>query len=93
MVAPQVDQRAFDKLVATKFKPVARHLQGLGAELSAAFTSWFLCCFVTSLPMETCLRVWDLLFFHRSILVLFKVRRTPPASSIHCRASECSTLT
>ncbi len=36
-------------------------------------TQWFLCLFVNSLPPESCLRVWDMLFFETSAAVLFRV--------------------
>lgn len=33
---------------------------------------WFLCIFVNSLPLESCFRVWDVHFFERCPLVLFR---------------------
>ena len=33
----------------------------------------FLCLFVNSLPLETCLRVWDLFFFEQCASSLFRV--------------------
>lgn len=33
----------------------------------------FLCCFLNSLPLDSALRVWDLLFFEGSAVVLFRV--------------------
>ena len=36
-------------------------------------TRRFLCCFLNSLPLDSALRVWDLLFFEGSAVVLFRV--------------------
>ena len=41
--------------------------------MAGVSTQWFLCLFVNSLPLETCLRVWDILFFERCSSVLFRV--------------------
>lgn len=72
-IAPwQVDQRVFQRLVADCFRHVSRHLEELGADISCVFVSWFLCIFCTSLPMETCFRLWDVLFWSRSSAVLFR---------------------
>lgn len=35
--------------------------------------SWFLCCFLNALPLDSALRVWDLLFFEGGAVVLFRV--------------------
>ena len=40
--------------------------------VSLATTSWFMSCFVGTLPVETCCRVWDVLFFEGS-KTLFRV--------------------
>ena len=40
--------------------------------VSLATTSWFMSCFVGSLPIEPCLRVWDVLFYEGS-KTLFRV--------------------
>ena len=69
----QVDTRVFRHLVRQEFPPVAAHLEGLGADISCVFVQWFLCLFVNFLPDETCLRVWDVVFYQRSSVVLFQV--------------------
>lgn len=51
------------------------------SHLSAPFTNpppvlspcRFLCCFLNSLPLDSALRVWDVLFFAGSAVVLFRV--------------------
>ena len=67
----QVDTRVFRALVAHEFPPVAKHLAGLGVDISCVFVQWYLCLFNNFLPDETCLRVWDVLFYHKTSAVLF----------------------
>ena len=69
----QVDQLVFRHLVDAGFPRLAGHLEALGAGVAGVSTQWFLCLFVNSLPLETCLRVWDILFFERCSSVLFRV--------------------
>lgn len=71
--ALQVDQLVFRHLVDTGFPRLAAHLDALGAHVAGVATQWFLCLFVNSLPLETCLRVWDAFFFERCASVLFRV--------------------
>eukprot|EP00198_Chlamydomonas_reinhardtii_P012316 XP_001701653.1 RabGAP/TBC protein [Chlamydomonas reinhardtii] len=72
MMGMQVDQRVFKRLVAEHFPDLSAHMEGLGADVSCVFVTWFLCVFVNFLPIEACLRVWDVLFYYRSPTVLFK---------------------
>eukprot|EP00798_Chlamydomonas_sp_ICE-L_P024566 gene24566-10177_t len=72
MLSTQVDQRVFKHLVMEEFPLVNRHLEAVGADISCVFAQWFLCLFVNFLPLETCLRVWDKLFYKRSCAVLFQ---------------------
>ena len=69
----QVDQLVFRHLVDSGFPRLAGHLESLGAGVAGVSTQWFLCLFVNSLPLETCLRVWDIFFFERCSCVLFRV--------------------
>ena len=69
----QVDQLVFRHLVDTGFPRLAAHLDALGAHVAGVATQWFLCLFVNSLPLETCLRVWDAFFFERCASVLFRI--------------------
>ena len=62
----------FKRLVAEHFPDLSAHMEGLGADVSCVFVTWFLCVFVNFLPIEACLRVWDVLFYYRSPTVLFK---------------------
>ncbi|GAB4813054.1 hypothetical protein N2152v2_000100 [Parachlorella kessleri] len=62
MVAPQA---SFPTLMA--------HLEQLEVDASSISMQWFLCMFINSLPLESCLRVWDMLFFEGSPVVLLRV--------------------
>lgn len=62
---PQIDTQIFSHLVRQEFPVVARHLEAMGAEVSCVVVQWLVCLFVNFLPLETCLRVWDILFYHR----------------------------
>lgn len=80
MLPAVVDKLVFSHLVQQHFPELARHLDALAVDVSYLCPHWFLCCFVNALPMETCLRVWDTLFWERKPDILFKVRtvaRTP----------------
>ncbi len=70
----QVDTKVFRHLVSSEFPAASRHLEEAGADVSqCVFVQWFLCLFVNLLPLEACLRVWDLLMFRKSTSVLFQV--------------------
>ena len=68
-----MDQLVFKHLVEVSFPRLSGHLDALGAHVAGVSTQWFLCLFVNSLPLETCLRVWDLFFFERCASVLFRI--------------------
>ncbi len=82
----------FRHLVDSGFPRLSGHLESLGAGVAGVSTQWFLCLFVNSLPLETCLRVWDIFFFERCASVLFRVAlalvdiyaQAPPLSCLHC---------
>lgn len=73
MVAPQVDARAFGHLLRGAAPRLAAHLDALQVDIPSATSAWFLVAFLNTLPPEAWLRVWDLLFFERSAVVLFRV--------------------
>ena len=77
MLPAVVDKLVFSHLVQQYFPELALHLDELAVDVSYLCPHWFLCCFVNALPMETCLRVWDILFWERKPNVLFKVRHCP----------------
>lgn len=67
-----MDQRVFKQLLLGQFPEMCAHLEGLGVDVSCVFAQWFLSCFVNALPLESCLRAWDLLFLEGSTLALFR---------------------
>ncbi|CAK9133329.1 unnamed protein product [Ilex paraguariensis] len=58
-----VEQRVFKDLLAKKCPRIAAHLEALEFDVSLVCTEWFLCLFSKSLPSETTMRVWDVLFY------------------------------
>ncbi|KAF5836617.1 rab-GTPase-TBC domain-containing protein, partial [Dunaliella salina] len=74
MRATQVDQLMFGSLLRRELPALGRHLQALGADVACCvFVQWFLCLFVNCLPLDGCLRVWDIAFRHRSVAPFFQV--------------------
>ncbi|CAN4103698.1 unnamed protein product [Withania somnifera] len=67
-----VEQRVFKDLLTKKCPRLAAHLDSLEFDVSLVCTEWFLCLFSKSLPSETTLRVWDVLFYEGA-KVLFHV--------------------
>ncbi len=57
----QTDVMVLERLLQKKQPAVFAHLQTCGIQLNVVCISWFLCIFINSLPMESTLRVWDLL--------------------------------
>jgi len=68
-----VDQLVFKQLVDRQFPRLTAHLDSLGVNVASVSTQWFLCIFVNSLPLETCLRAWDIFLFEKCSSVLFRV--------------------
>ncbi|KAK8497883.1 hypothetical protein V6N11_000651 [Hibiscus sabdariffa] len=58
-----VEQRVFKDLLAKKCPRIAAHLEALEFNVSLVATEWFLCLFSKSLPSETTLWEWDVLFY------------------------------
>ncbi|KAL4858479.1 TBC1 domain family member 2A [Chlorella vulgaris] len=73
MAAPQVDVLVFGHLLQGRFPTLWRHLQELEVDAASVTMHWFLLGFLNSLPLDSVLRVWDLLFFEGSPVVLFRV--------------------
>ncbi|XP_019054851.1 PREDICTED: growth hormone-regulated TBC protein 1-like isoform X2 [Nelumbo nucifera] len=67
-----VEQRVFKDLLTQKCPRIAAHLEALEFDVSLVATEWFLCLFSKSLPSETTMRVWDVLF-NEGAKVLFHV--------------------
>lgn len=67
-----VEQRVFKDLLTKKCPRIATHLDSLEFDVSLVTTEWFLCLFSKSLPSETTLRVWDVIFYEGA-KVIFNV--------------------
>ncbi|KAH1263931.1 TBC1 domain family member 2A [Glycine max] len=67
-----VEQRVFKDLLSKKCPRIATHLEALEFDVSLVTTEWFLCLFSKSLPSETALRVWDVIFYEGA-KVIFNV--------------------
>ncbi|KAJ9561173.1 hypothetical protein OSB04_006333 [Centaurea solstitialis] len=67
-----VEQRVFKGLLDKECPRVSTHLEALEFDVSLVATEWFLCLFSKSLPSETTMRVWDVLFYEGA-KVLFNV--------------------
>ncbi|KAF6144992.1 hypothetical protein GIB67_013343 [Kingdonia uniflora] len=67
-----VEQRVFQDMLAKKCPRIAAHLEDMEFDVSLVATEWFLCLFSKSLPSETTMRVWDVLFYEGA-KVLFHV--------------------
>jgi hypothetical protein len=68
----QVDLRAFAHLLAFACPRVASHLEDLQVDIPSATSAWFLVAFLSSLPTESTFRLWDVLFFERSPIMIFR---------------------
>ena len=73
MINQQVDGLVFEQLLQQLLPGVASHIEDIGVHVPTAVAGWFLVAFVNSFPIETLLRVWDLIFFEKSPVVLFRV--------------------
>ncbi|MCO5583196.1 hypothetical protein L7F22_037104 [Adiantum nelumboides] len=67
-----VEQRVFKNLLEKHCPRLAMHLDDIGFDVSLVMTEWFLCLFSKSLPTETVMRVWDILF-NEGARVLFRI--------------------
>jgi hypothetical protein len=56
-----VDIMVMQRLMDKKVPAVSAHLRKHRIELEVVCISWFLCLFLNSLPIESTLRVWDVL--------------------------------
>lgn len=67
-----VEQRVFKDLLRKHCPRLAAHLDNIGFDVSLVITEWFLCLFSKSLPTETVMRIWDVLF-NEGARVVFKI--------------------
>eukprot|EP01103_Thecamoeba_quadrilineata_P019763 TRINITY_DN815_c0_g1_i2.p1 TRINITY_DN815_c0_g1~~TRINITY_DN815_c0_g1_i2.p1 ORF type:complete len:193 (+),score=25.90 TRINITY_DN815_c0_g1_i2:555-1133(+) len=72
MIGSQADQFVFRYLISKKFPKVEAHMTKSSLDSSLVTRSWFLCLYVDITPIETTLRIWDLLFIEGS-KILFRI--------------------
>lgn len=72
MIESQVDQLVFEELVRERFPKLVNHLDYLGVQVAWVTGPWFLSIFMNMLPWESVLRVWDVLLFEGSRVMLFR---------------------
>ncbi|KAD6796561.1 hypothetical protein E3N88_07457 [Mikania micrantha] len=72
MIESQVDQLVFEELVRERFPKLVNHLDYLGVQVAWVSGPWFLSIFMNMLPWESVLRVWDVLLFQGSRVMLFR---------------------
>ena len=59
--------------VQLRYPQLAAHVGQLGVDVSAVVAPWLICAFVNSLPNDSCVRVWDVFFYHLTSIMLLKV--------------------
>ncbi|SCV74842.1 BQ2448_7871 [Microbotryum intermedium] len=72
LLVSQADQRVLKDLVVRLMPDLAAHLEDLGVELPTITFGWFLSLFTDALPIQTLLRIWDLIFVFGTVM-LFRV--------------------
>ncbi|XP_019053603.1 PREDICTED: ecotropic viral integration site 5 protein homolog isoform X2 [Nelumbo nucifera] len=72
MIEPQVDQLVLEEIVRERFPKLVNHLDYLGVQVAWVTGPWFLSIFMNMLPWESVLRVWDVLLFEGSRVMLFR---------------------
>ncbi|KAF9976525.1 hypothetical protein BGZ73_008361 [Actinomortierella ambigua] len=72
LLAPQADQRVLRELVQEIMPRLSSHLDEMHVDLTAITFSWFLTLFTDCLPVETLVRVWDVLFVE-GMLAVFRI--------------------
>lgn len=80
-VGTRVDSEVFAALLEERDRKVFSHCKRLGIDVATVVHPWLLVLFCTVLPVETVLRIWDILFVEgtkilfRVALALFKINR------------------
>ncbi|XP_010427242.1 PREDICTED: TBC1 domain family member 10B [Camelina sativa] len=72
MIESQVDQLVLEELVRERFPKLVHHLDYLGVQVAWVTGPWFLSIFMNMLPWESVLRVWDVLLFEGTRVMLFR---------------------
>ncbi|EPS62801.1 hypothetical protein M569_11988 [Genlisea aurea] len=67
-----VDQLVLEDLVRERFPKLVNHLDYLGVQVAWVSGPWFLSIYMNMLPWESVLRVWDVLLFEGTRVMLFR---------------------
>lgn len=74
MVAAAADLAALEHLIHSSFPKVYHHLKTvLGVDLPSVTGSWLVIAFLNNLPFHACLRIWDILLFEQSPVLLIQI--------------------
>lgn len=72
MIESQVDQLVLEELVRERFPKLVNHLDYLGVQVAWVTGPWFLTIYTNMLPWESVLRVWDVLLYEGTRVMLFR---------------------
>jgi len=67
-----IDAQTFSRILEWKLPKIAQHLERMQVMLTPILHQWLLCLFVTVLPLDAVVRIWDI-FFLLGNTVLFRV--------------------
>ncbi len=73
MLGVRTDLQVFSSLVKSRLPTLFAHLSAHHVDVAVICVSWFMCLFIEVLPMESALRIWDVLITEQSVAVLFRV--------------------
>lgn len=82
MAGALADQHICRDLLQLHCPLVMQHADSLQVNISLVTSQWLLTAFVNVLPMETAMRVWDVMLFEGSACILFRVLLTIVESNI-----------
>jgi hypothetical protein len=67
----RVDTHVLEELIRDRLPRLYNHFQNLDIEVQTFSTGWFMRLFIDIFPIETSLRIWDLMF-HEGIKIMFR---------------------
>lgn len=73
MAGALVDQHICNALLQQFCPHIMRHADSLQVNISLLASQWLLTAFVNVLPIDTAMRIWDVMLFENSACILFRV--------------------
>lgn len=70
LAAVRIDQHVFKHLLREQLPLIDAKLESLGVGIEPLTIHWFLCLYVNCVPVETTLRIWDVLFLEGPKMIL-----------------------